>query len=143
MANIDPSVAAVLDASPAGSDDEDALIAALEADEHDAQLNALREQRLDQLHEEFARARALRNSGAGACREVKDEKEVLDMTTSTRFAVVHFFKSDFARCATMDSHLEVRPIPPSRARGNAGARHTTTTFLTLTNPFPFLIVSQH
>src|SRR4051794_115717 len=115
MANIDPSVAAVLDASPAGLDDEDALIAALEAEENNAQLNALREQRRDQLHEEFARARALRTSGAGGCREVKDEKEVLELTTSTHFTVVHFFKSDFARCAVMDGHLEVRLIPPQPA----------------------------
>jgi len=108
MASIDPTVAAVLDRPPRvdDSDDEDALIAALEEDD-DHVLTALREQRLQQLHSEMSRAKQMRDAGTGAYTEVKNEKEVMDITTGTKLAVVHFFKSDFGRCGIMDQHLEV------------------------------------
>ncbi|KAF2668962.1 thioredoxin-like protein [Microthyrium microscopicum] len=109
MATIDRKVAAVLDARKAAndSDDEDALIAALEDDEDDDGLVSLREKRLQQLHEEVSRSKMMRTLGSGSSIEVKDEKEVLDITTSTKLSVVHFFKPDFGRCAVMDSHLDV------------------------------------
>lgn len=108
MASIDPIVAAVLDPPRVdGSDDEDALIAALE-DDDDHALAALREQRLQQLHSEISREKKMRDAGTGVYTEIKDEKAVMDITTSTKFAVVHFFKSDFGRCGVMDRHLEVR-----------------------------------
>lgn len=108
MASIDPTVAAVLDRPPRvdGSDDEDALIAALE-DDDDHALTVLREQRLQQLHSEISRAKQMRDAGTGAYTEIKDEKEVMDITTSAKLAVVHFFKSDFGRCGVIDQHLEV------------------------------------
>jgi len=108
MASIDPTVAAVLDRPPRvdDSDDEEALIAALEEDD-DHVLTALREQRLQQLHSEMSRAKQMRDAGTGAYTEVKNEKEVMDITTGTKLAVVHFFKSDFGRCGIMDRHLEV------------------------------------
>jgi len=108
MASIDPTVAAVLDRPPRAddSDNEDALIAALE-DDDDHTLTVLREQRLQQLHSEISRAKQMRDAGTGAYTEIKDEKEVMDITTGTKLAVVHFFKSDFGRCGVMDRHLEV------------------------------------
>lgn len=108
MANIDSKVAAILDRrnTNVDSDDEDALIASLEDDEDHA-LNAFREQRLQQLHQEVSRAKTMRDSGSGSYIEVKDEKGVMDITTGTKYAVVHFFKPDFGRCAVMDGHLEV------------------------------------
>jgi hypothetical protein len=108
MESIDSTVAAVLDRPPKvdSSDDEDALIAALE-DDDDHALTVLREQRLQQLHSEISRAKQMRDAGTGAYTEIKDEKEVMDITTSTKLAVVHFFKSDFGRCGVMDRHLEV------------------------------------
>jgi hypothetical protein len=108
MASIDPAVAAVLDRAPKvdGSDDEDALIAALEDDE-DHTLTVLREQRLQQLHSEISRAKQMQDAGTGAYTEIKDEKQVMDITTGTKLVVVHFFKSDFGRCGVMDNHLEV------------------------------------
>ena len=108
MASVDPGVAAILDQSPRvdGSDDEDALIAALEEDD-DHTLTVLREQRLQQLHSEISRAKQMRDAGTGAYTEVKNEKEVMDITTGTKLAVVHFFKSDFGRCGVVDRHLEV------------------------------------
>ncbi|GAM82063.1 hypothetical protein ANO11243_000420 [Dothideomycetidae sp. 11243] len=109
MAEIDPQVAKVLDRRAAESDeDEDALIAALEEDSDgdDGALAGFREQRLQQLHAEFTRAKAARATGAGTYVEIKDEKAVLDLTTSVQRCVVHFMKPDFARCSVMDRKLE-------------------------------------
>ncbi len=105
MANIDSHVASVLDA--ATSDDEDALIASLE---DSPAMDAFREQRIQQLHSEFARAKTQKNQGFGTYTEIKDEKALMELTTEVRYAVVHFAKDDFARCGVMDGHLEVRPI---------------------------------
>lgn len=108
MATLDAKVASLLDRPDANSEedeDEDALISALE---DDAALDGLREQRLEQLHSELARERRMRNSEHGIYTEVKDEKVLMDITTSTKLCVVHFFKPDFNRCRIMDGHLEVR-----------------------------------
>lgn len=105
MSALDPKVAAVLDNAKADSDDEDALISALEADDD---LSSFREQRLQELHAEVARAKAKVASDHGTYGEIKDEKAVMDITTQTKLCVVHFFKPDFGRCAVMDGHLEVR-----------------------------------
>ncbi|PNS16154.1 hypothetical protein CAC42_4555 [Sphaceloma murrayae] len=106
MANIDARVASLVDKRrDADSDDEDALIAALE-DEDSNSLSGFREQRLQQLHSEFTRAKAQRESGFGTYQEIKEEKDVLDLTTSTKLAVIHFMKPDFTRCRIMDQKLE-------------------------------------
>lgn len=106
-APIDDRVAAVLDGPRKdndASDDEDALISALEED--DDALDGFREQRLQQLHQEYARSQQLRSHDHGSYTEIKDEKQLMDITTSTKLCVVHFFKPDFGRCAVMDSHLD-------------------------------------
>jgi len=105
MAELDPKVARVVDRATHDDDsDEDALIAALE---DDSELDALREQRLQQLHAEFSRAKEMRATEHGTYAEIKDEKALMDITTSTKLCVVHFFKPDFNRCRIMDGHLEV------------------------------------
>jgi len=101
MAHIDSHVASVLDAS--GSDDEDALIASLE---ESPAFDAFREQRIQQLHAEFTRAKAQKSQDFGTYTEIKEEKPLMDLTTEIKYAVVHFAKDDFARCRTMDVHLE-------------------------------------
>jgi thioredoxin-like negative regulator of GroEL len=101
MTNLDFHVASVLDASH--SDDEDALIASL--DDSPA-LDTFREQRIQQLHSEFTRAKAQKNQGFGNYTEIKEEKVLIDLTTEVKYAVVHFAKDDFARCVVMDGHLE-------------------------------------
>ena len=107
MANIDARVASLVDnRRDADSDDEDALFAELEEDDDHA-LAALRERRMQQLHDEVQRSKVMRESGTGHYQEVKTEKEVMDITTGTKWAVVHFFKPDFGRCGVMDGHLEV------------------------------------
>jgi hypothetical protein len=101
MAGLDPKVASVIDRATRDDDsDEDALIASLEMD-------AFREQRLQQLHAEFDNARRLKANEHGTYTEIKDEKAMMDITTSTKMCVVHFFKADFNRCRIMDTHLEV------------------------------------
>jgi len=105
MAELDTKVAAIVDgATKDDESDEDALIAALEDDD---ELDAFREQRLQQLHAEFDKARRLRENDHGTYVEIKDEKALMDITTSTKLCVVHFFKPDFNRCRIMDNHLEV------------------------------------
>jgi len=108
MAALDQKVADVLDRNRAdSSDDEDALISALEDDNDDQnQLSGFREQRLQQLHAEMTRAKAMRNSDYGKYTEIKDEKQVMDITTGSKLCVVHFMKPDFGRCRVMDGKLE-------------------------------------
>ncbi|KAF8538223.1 thioredoxin-like protein [Trichophaea hybrida] len=101
--HLDATVSKVLDLAH-HSDDEDELLASLEAE--DSALDAFRERRLQQLHEEFARAQAQRaNLGSGTYEDVQDEKAVMDITTSNKNAVVHFYHGDFRRCKILDSHL--------------------------------------
>lgn len=104
MSRLDSHVAAVLDNNTSHSDDEDALIAALE---DSPAMDAFREQRIQQLHAEFSRAKAQKNDGYGTYTEIKEEKALMDITTGVKYAVVHFAKDDFARCRVMDGHLEV------------------------------------
>jgi hypothetical protein len=105
MPALDPKVASIVDRATRDDDsDEDALIAALE---DDSELDAFREQRIQQLHAEYDKARQLKASDHGTYTEIKDEKALMDITTSTQLCVVHFFKQDFNRCRIMDTHLEV------------------------------------
>lgn len=104
MSKLDSHVADVLDKNDY-SDDEDALIASLE---DSPALDSFREQRLQQLHQEFSRAKTQKSQGFGNYTEIKEEKALMDLTTEVKFAVVHFAKDDFMRCATMDTHLQVR-----------------------------------
>lgn len=103
MAQLDSKVASVLDKSH-NEDDEDALLDSLE---NDPSLDGFREQRLQQLHSEFTRAKQMRSQEHGTYVEIKDEKALMDITTSTKLCVVHFFKPDFNRCRIMDEHLQV------------------------------------
>ncbi|KAH0290734.1 thioredoxin-like protein [Aureobasidium namibiae CBS 147.97] len=130
MSTVDPRVAAVLDHTKQheDSDDEDALIAELEEDE--GSLAAFREQRLQQLHGELARAKAQRNSDYGTYTEIKEEKQLMDITTSAKLCVVHFMKPDFNRCRIMDQKLAA--LAP---------KHFDTRFLSINvENAPFLVV---
>lgn len=131
MSSLDPQVAAILDRAPnrdQDSDDEDALISALEED--DSSLSAFREQRLQQLHSELSRAKEMRNTGAGTYTEIKDEKEVMTITTASKYCIVHFMKPDFSRCRTMDQRLSA--LAP---------KHFDTRFISVNvENAPFLVV---
>ncbi|KAI6790905.1 thioredoxin-like protein [Hortaea werneckii] len=131
-ARLDPTVATVFDRHPANdSDDEDALIAELEQeeDENDA-LTTHREKRLEQLHAEFARAKMMKTSSHGSHQEIKDEKQLMDITTSTKLCVVHFSHREFHRCAVMDEKLRV-----------LAEKHFDTRFVSINvDNAPFLVV---
>lgn len=89
------------------SDDDDALLESLENEtEHDPSLAHLREARIQALASEIARAKNLRNEGFGTYDSVTDEKALMDITTSTKRCIVHFYKPDFNRCRIMDGHLD-------------------------------------
>jgi thioredoxin-like negative regulator of GroEL len=104
MSQLDSKVASVIDrAAKNDESDEDDLIAQLE---DDSELDAFRAQRIQQLHAEFDKARRLKASEHGTYSEIKDEKALMDITTSTKNCIVHFFKPDFNRCRIMDTHLE-------------------------------------
>lgn len=107
MAPLDPTVAKALDTHPISSEDidEDALLDSLE---NDSTLNTFREQRMQQLHSEITRAKYLRGQEHGTYTEIRDEKALMEITTTTKWCVVHFFKPDFGRCGIMDEKLEVR-----------------------------------
>lgn len=104
MSQLDAKVASVIDRAARNDEsDEDDLIAQLE---DDSELDAFRAQRIQQLHDEFDRARRLKDSQHGTYTEIKEEKALMDITTSTKNCIVHFFKPDFNRCRIMDTHLE-------------------------------------
>lgn len=108
MTSVDHKVAALLDRAPldeSHSDDENDLFDELEKD--DSALDAFREKRVQQLHEELSRAKYMRSQDYGKYLEVTDEKQLMDITTSTKYCVVHFFHADFRRCGIMNTHLEV------------------------------------
>ena len=116
MPAIDSKVAHVVDKAAGeakGLEDEDALFDELEQ-ESEKDASALRERRLQQLHQEVARAKLMREQGAtGSYEEVKDEREILNITTQCKLSAVHFFRPDFNRCRILDGHLEVRPSTKS------------------------------
>ena len=105
--SLNNEVAGIIDRANASGDpydqNEDALLDALE---NDPELDALREQRLEMLQTESKKQKEFRGGGHGSYTEIKDEKQLMDITTSTKLCVVHFWKPDFNRCRIMDSHLE-------------------------------------
>jgi len=109
---LDPAVASVLDTNRHDLDnsdeDSDALFAELEEanETGDPTLSNLREQRLEQLRSEILKSRVAKDQGSGSYIKVKDEKEVMDLTTSQKLVVVHFAHPDFGRCLVMERHLE-------------------------------------
>lgn len=133
MPPLDATVAHVLDnrsrPTDPDSDDEDALIAALE-DDSSADFSSLREKRIEQLHAEMTRAKAMRSTSHGIYTEIKDEKELMDIVKDEALCVVHFLKSDFGRCRYMEEKL----------RGLA-EKHFDTRFVGISvDNAPFLVV---
>ena len=62
--------------------------------------------------------------------EIKDEKALMDITTSTKLCVVHYMKPDFNRCRIMDEKLRV-----------LAEKHFDTRFVSINvDNAPFLVV---
>ena len=89
------------------SDDEDALLESLEHEtDNDPSIAHLREARIQQLATELSQAKQQRNEGFGTYNQITDEKRLMEITTSVKKCIVHFYKPDFNRCRIMDGHLE-------------------------------------
>jgi hypothetical protein len=118
-APLDAKVSSILSQHNPTSDapedlDEDALLDALEREDD----TAYRAQRLEQLHKEFTAAKGTLNSSvigtstaSGTSTTtfyptLRNDQALLDLTTENPRCIVHFSHPDFARCATMDEHLE-------------------------------------
>ncbi|KAI0269119.1 thioredoxin-like protein [Gloeopeniophorella convolvens] len=84
--------------------DDEELFAELEAEiENDD--GPHRERGLKELQREMERLKQMREDMHGKYSEVTDEKEVIRSTASEPLCVVHFYHSNFRRCAIMDKHL--------------------------------------
>lgn len=110
------------------SDDEDALFDSLDNDT-DPTLAHLRESRIQQLSHSLKTVKQQHSAGFGAQTHLRDEKTLMETTTSSKHCVVHFYKEDFNRCRIMDSHLSA-----------LAASHVTTRFLKIdVQDAPFLV----
>ncbi|KAL7753051.1 hypothetical protein RI367_001503 [Sorochytrium milnesiophthora] len=115
-------------------DDEDELFDQLEREAEDsAQYDQFREQRMQQLKQEYQRVHDMQQSQHGTYTQIRDEKELLDLTTKTHRCIVHFFHKDFRRCQIMDQHLE-----------SLVKRHFATRFVKVNvEDVPFLVTRLH
>eukprot|EP00158_Paraphelidium_tribonemae_P001084 Partr_v1_DN23959_c0_g1_i2_m48920 putative thioredoxin domain-containing protein len=96
---------------PSTADLEDDLLAALEREEDDDhEMHRIKERRLEQLRREMNEVSDMKARQHGEYLEVLSEKEILEITTSEKRCVVHFFHNDFRRCQVMDGHLKVHII---------------------------------
>ncbi|KAK9318390.1 thioredoxin-like protein [Lipomyces starkeyi] len=84
--------------------DDDEFLELLEEDS--AALDAFRETRMQELHSQMKAAKRFHDTGHGILKEVATEKDVLEITTTTKYSVVHFFHPRFKRCEIMDSRLK-------------------------------------
>eukprot|EP00158_Paraphelidium_tribonemae_P001083 Partr_v1_DN23959_c0_g1_i1_m48919 putative thioredoxin domain-containing protein len=92
---------------PSTADLEDDLLAALEREEDDDhEMHRIKERRLEQLRREMNEVSDMKARQHGEYLEVLSEKEILEITTSEKRCVVHFFHNDFRRCQVMDGHLK-------------------------------------
>ncbi|KAK9456323.1 thioredoxin-like protein [Dipodascopsis uninucleata] len=108
--------------------DDDEFLDLLESDQ-DA-LDAFREKRMQELHAQMKSIKRQNESGFGRITELKDEKDLLEITTSTKFSVVHFFHPDFKRCQIMNDRLSA-----------ITAKHMNTRFLSIcVDNAPFLVI---
>ncbi|CAG8475439.1 4868_t:CDS:2 [Acaulospora morrowiae] len=83
---------------------EDDIFEELEKDD-DFAVASFREQRMKQLKREMTELQELHQKGHGSYTEIPNEKEVIEITTSTKLCVVHYFHKEFRRCQIMDKHL--------------------------------------
>ncbi|BFZ59548.1 hypothetical protein YB2330_000559 [Saitoella coloradoensis] len=84
--------------------DEDALFEELENEENDY---GFREQRMQQLSEQLAKERDFKEAGGGAYEDITDDKTLMELTTTKKRVIAHFYHKDFRRCDIMHSHLSL------------------------------------
>ncbi|TRM67683.1 thioredoxin-like protein [Schizophyllum amplum] len=86
-------------------DDEEAIFAELEAEIENDDDAANRERGMAVLKSEMERIKQMQENRYGQYAEITDEKEVIRATAREPRCVVHFYHSNFKRCAIMDKHL--------------------------------------
>jgi hypothetical protein len=57
----------------------------------------------------LSRRHARAENQHGLYTDITKEKEFMNITTSEKYVVGHFYHKDFRRCKIMDTHLEVSP----------------------------------
>lgn len=85
--------------------DDEALFEELEREE-DNDVAAMREKRIKEIQNELNRRHARAENQHGLYTDIAKEKEFMDITTSEKYVVGHFYHKDFRRCKIMDTHLE-------------------------------------
>lgn len=93
---VDRHIASTNDADP------DALFAELEAEDD----TAFRAARAQQLAAELSKLRTTAQTTVDAYVTLRSYDQVLKFTTDTEKCLLHFLHPDFARCGTMDTHLQ-------------------------------------
>ncbi|KAJ3042063.1 hypothetical protein HK097_002118 [Rhizophlyctis rosea] len=85
-------------------DSDDELFAELEKDDDDL-LSDLRERRIEEIRNQIQKAKDEAIESHGTYDTLRNEKDVLDVSTSTKLCIAHFAHRDFRRCQIMDRHL--------------------------------------
>lgn len=90
--------------------DQDAILAELENEDLPKTYTS---QRIEQLNAELASTNQattgkldFQHDFTSVVRELASDQDVLDFTTANHRVILHFYHSGFARCATMDKHIE-------------------------------------
>ncbi|CAO3665144.1 unnamed protein product [Umbelopsis vinacea] len=86
-------------------EDEESLFKELE-EEDDHETYQFRERRFQEIQDELSRRQNMLENEHGSFVELSTEKELMKLTTTSRYVVVHFFHKDFRRCDIMDKHLK-------------------------------------
>mmetsp|Transcript_21793 Transcript_21793/g.42888 ORF Transcript_21793/g.42888 Transcript_21793/m.42888 type:complete len:282 (+) Transcript_21793:356-1201(+) len=90
-------------------EDRDAVL------DDDAELDALRQARLDKMKKSKAQMQENLSKGHGQYEEVFEE-DFLKTVLASKFCVAHFYHNDFERCKLMDKHLKLMAVNHVEAR---------------------------
>mmetsp|Transcript_12129 Transcript_12129/g.20124 ORF Transcript_12129/g.20124 Transcript_12129/m.20124 type:complete len:278 (-) Transcript_12129:81-914(-) len=89
------------------SDDDDSDDEWLDELENDPALEALREQRLEQLKQQELKLLENKAKGHGQYRTIAQDEFLPECTNTSEWVVVHFFHHEFIKCQVMDHHLTI------------------------------------
>ncbi|GMI59035.1 hypothetical protein ScalyP_jg1155 [Parmales sp. scaly parma] len=85
------------------SDEYDELLEGLD---HDPEISAIRNSRMQMMKAKQMEAAENKAKGHGSLRLITQDEFLTEVTTST-WVAVHFYHKDFERCKIMDHHLEM------------------------------------
>lgn len=90
------------------SEDDDELLELLEEEEENGHLQKYRESRMQEIASQMKDIRRnVESEGYGRVETLLNEQSVLQLTTSNKYVVLHFFHKDFKKCSIMDSKLSI------------------------------------